>query len=212
MFLLIFLAHLWRARHGETFTFPFSAPTWLMIVIFVSEHTYSNDHHTIVNLTWSVYSKLCNYGKKKKSILSKQIRGNSMRLEHSWSQKSNLQCLLMNYPQCWCTITPFHFKSTNGTAVAKQLPLHTSHQAGEERLHHRQIHWETFRSEEVSWYDVTAPHIVRRSEGPGHLLAHPGLRWGSRPHGAHTSGQRTRQYTTYLTFCPFVGNSKTLSR
>ena len=68
-----------------------------------------------------------------------------------------------------------------------------SPQAGEERLHHRQVYWETLRQEEMSRYDVAAPHIVRRSEGPGHILPHPGVRWGSRPHGAHPSGQWTRQ-------------------
>lgn len=87
-----------------------------------------------------------------------------------------------------------------------------SYQAGEERLHHRQVHWETLRQEEVSRYDVAAPHIVRRSEGPGHILPHPGVRWGSRPHGAHPPGQRTRQCTIlFLTCCPTVVTLRTLS-
>lgn len=68
-----------------------------------------------------------------------------------------------------------------------------SHQAGEERLHHGQVHRETFRQEEVSRHDVTAAHAVRRGEGPRHLLPHPGVRRGRRPHGAHSSGQRTCQ-------------------
>lgn len=70
---------------------------------------------------------------------------------------------------------------------------HISHQAGEERLHHGQVHRETFRQEEVSRHDVKAAHAVRRGEGSRHLLPHPGVRRGSRPHGAHSSGQRTRQ-------------------
>lgn len=80
-------------------------------------------------------------------------------------------------------------------------------QAGEERLHHGQIHGETFRQEEVRRPDVAAPHVVRRGESPRHLLPHPGLRRGSRPHGAHTAGQRTRQCTIPFTFTALSDSS-----
>lgn len=97
-----------------------------------------------------------------------------------------------------------HQFTVRAQMIQQQLPLLIPHQAGEERLHHCQVHWETLRQEEVPRYDVAAPHVVWRREGPGHLLLHPGLRWGSGPHGAHTSGQWTRQCTTHLTFCPSI--------
>lgn len=130
-----------------------------------------------------------------------------MRLDQAlkWSQKSNLVYSLTIYDYR-LLVGAFQTLLHNRTymiqsdvpAVTEHLPPYVLHQAGEERLHHSQIHREAFRQEEVSWCDVAAPHPVWRSEGARHFLPHPGLRRGSRPHGTHTSGQRTRQYTKYF--------------
>lgn len=67
-------------------------------------------------------------------------------------------------------------------------------QAGEEGLHRSQVHREALCQEEMSRPDVPAAHTVRRGQSPRHLLAGPGVRRGSGPHGAHPSGQRTCQW------------------
>lgn len=60
--------------------------------------------------------------------------------------------------------------------TADELTLGISHQAGEERLHHRQVHREALRREEMSRLGFAAPHAVRRRQSSGHYLPHSGVR------------------------------------
>lgn len=99
----------------------------------------------------------------------------------------------------------------NLPAVNEHLHPRVLHQAGEERLHHSQVHGEALCQEEMFGRVVAAPHSLWRSEGSRHFFTHPGLRWGSGPYGAHSSGQRTRQYTKYNKTCDTGTSPQALS-
>lgn len=99
----------------------------------------------------------------------------------------------------------------NLPAVNEHLRPRVLHQAGEERLHHSQVHGEALCQEEMFGRVVAAPHSLWRSEGSRHFFTHPGLRWGSGPYGAHSSGQRTRQYTKYNKTCDTGTSPQALS-
>lgn len=64
-------------------------------------------------------------------------------------------------------------------------------QAGEEGLHHGQIHRETLRSEEVSRWSVETAHAVWCREGQRYFLSYSSLCWGGGSNGAYPAGQWT---------------------